>query len=73
MEPSLTVCDDGERWDGEEWEAPAGVEVCITMADWHCCIAETNTTLQKFKTKNVFFNLKKDIFYFQKLALSFEV
>ena len=54
MEPSLTVCDDGERWDGEEWEAPVGVEVCITMADWHCCIAETNTTLQKFKTK-IFF------------------
>ena len=39
---------------GEEREAQAGVEVRKIMADWHCCIAETNTTLQKFKSKNVF-------------------
>ena len=26
-------------------EAREGGDVCIIMADWHCCMAETNTTL----------------------------
>ena len=36
-------------------EAKEGENVCIIMADLHCCMVETNTTLQQlknFKFKN---------------------
>ena len=26
-------------------EVPEGGDICILMADSHCCVAETNTTL----------------------------
>ena len=26
-------------------EVPEGEDICILMADSHCCVAETNTTL----------------------------
>ena len=28
----------------EEREAREGGDICIITADWHCCMAETNTT-----------------------------
>ena len=39
-DPSLALRDDLERWDAEREG-----DVCIVMADLHCCMAETNTTL----------------------------
>ena len=30
----------------EEGEAQLGGDICIHIADSHCCIAETNTTLE---------------------------
>lgn len=45
-EPSLAFCDglwrDGVGGGGEE---RGGGDVCIMMADLHCCMAETDTTL----------------------------
>ena len=42
-------------------------DVCIIMADLHCCEAETNTTLQKLKTKkgknSTVFRISKRCFY----------
>ena len=42
------VPDDPEGWGVEGRE---GRDVCITTADSGCCMAETNTTLQKLKQK----------------------
>ena len=40
------LSDDLEGWDGGEGrEAQEREDICIHMADSHCCIAETNTTL----------------------------
>ena len=44
----LLIFDDLEGWDGgSEWEGDSrGREyIYILMADSHCCMAETNTTL----------------------------
>ena len=30
-------------------EAPRGGDMCVIMADSHCCTAETNTALEKIK------------------------
>ena len=40
-------CDDLEGWDGG-WvgkEVQEGGVICIHIADSHCCMAETSTTL----------------------------
>lgn len=46
-EPSLVLCDDLEGRDGggEGGKGGEGGNVCLIMADSHCCIAETNVTL----------------------------
>ena len=52
---SLALSDDLEGWDGAGGEAKEGENVCIIMADLHCCMVETNTTsqqLKNFKFKN---------------------
>ena len=38
-------CSDLEGWDGEGREALKGEDVCIIMANSHCCMVETDTTL----------------------------
>ena len=42
------LCDNLEWWDGVGCgrEAQKGGAICILMADSHCCMAETNATLQ---------------------------
>ena len=41
------LCDDLEGCDGGRSgkEVQEGGDICILMADSHCCMAETNTTL----------------------------
>ena len=41
------LCDNLKGWDGVEvgGRFKVGGDVCILMADSHCCTAETNTTL----------------------------
>ena len=41
-------------------EARQGGDLSITMAVLHCCVAETNTTLQKKKKKFFKFKFKKN-------------
>ena len=33
-------------WEGRETQERG--DICITMGDLHCCVAETNTTLENF-------------------------
>ena len=42
QETSLVLCDDLEGWDA----GGKGGNICIIMADSHCCTAETNTFLK---------------------------
>ena len=47
-EPSQVLCDGLEGW-GQRGEGGSRGRGCsIIMADLHCCMAETNTTLQIF-------------------------
>ena len=40
-------CDDLEGWDGGGVEGGSrGRDICIFMADSHCCMEESNTTLK---------------------------
>ena len=41
------LCDNLEEWDGVEdgGDVQEGGDMCILMADSHCCMAEANTTL----------------------------
>ena len=40
------LCDDLEGWDGGNGrQAEEGEDICVLMADSHCCKAETNATL----------------------------
>ena len=43
----LVLCDDLEGWGGvgDRKEVQDREDICILMADWHCCMAETHTTL----------------------------
>ena len=34
-------------------EPQKGGDICILMANSHCCMAETNKTLQKFEKKKI--------------------
>ena len=36
------LCDNLEGWDGEMGEDSRGRDICILMADSHCCMAEAN-------------------------------
>ena len=55
------ICDNLEGWDGvrDRREAQKGGDICILVADSHCCMAETKTTLEsnyppiKSKLKNI--------------------
>ena len=42
-ELSSVLCDDLDGWDGREKQE--GGDICIHMADPHCCTAEAKTTL----------------------------
>ena len=43
---SSVLCDNLEEWDGTPWEGGLkGGDICMHMADSHCCIAEISTTL----------------------------
>ena len=40
------LCDDLDGWNGGSGrEAQEGGDMCTFMADSHCCMAKTNTTL----------------------------
>ena len=43
----MVLCDNLEEWDGVEdgGDVQEGGDICILMADSHCCMAETNITL----------------------------
>ena len=47
MELNPVLSDNLEGWDGVEGgrEVQEGGDICILIADSHCCRAETNTTL----------------------------
>ena len=49
------LCDDLEGWDGSRGgrEVQEGGDMCILMADSHCCMAETNK-----QWKAIIFQLK---------------
>ena len=44
-ELSSVLCGDLEGWDGGGREVQEGGDICILIADLHCCSAKTNTIL----------------------------
>ena len=49
QELQSALCDGLERWDGRGQEGERE-DLCMIMANLHCCMAETNTILQKLKS-----------------------
>ena len=41
----MLLCDNLEGWDGVGRRFKRKGDMCILMADSHCCMAEPNTTL----------------------------
>ena len=57
------LCDSLDGWDGAGGgrEVQEGGDMCILMADSHCCMAETNTTMESnyLSIKNKFKNFSE--------------
>ena len=43
----LVLCDNLEGWDGGGEGGSRGGDICMLMADSHCCTAQTNKTLYR--------------------------
>ena len=44
------LCDDLEWWDGGKEGGSRRRDMCIIMADSHCCMAETNNIVKQFSS-----------------------
>ena len=59
----MALCDNTEGWHGVGvgWEVQEGANICILMADLHCCMAEHNCKAIKLQLKIHFKKVKKNV------------